>query len=193
MYRFERLALFGLVMLLGSLIAYGLGGAEANAQEEDCSARGLQTLPDGSCAPTRGNIETPEGTCESIGQRELESGVCAPYINGVPPANGVAYTPDEPKAVNADVEAGHEIHREDDPQLFDALVASGAYRGVAGDFSDTTASVEGSPEYPGPKTPKTKELPRTGGASVIGSVVAATAGLMMVGLGVTSWWVIRRS
>ena len=38
--------------------------------------------------------------CAAQGMRQIESGACAPYIGGVPPANGVAYEPDELWAIN---------------------------------------------------------------------------------------------
>lgn len=133
------------------------GGAICDAS--DALERGDLSNP---VAPTRGNIETDAGTCESIGQRELESGVCAPYIDGVPPANGVAYEPDELRAIGS-MDMGDKVEEGTvSPEMWEALKASG-YRGKPGDGTDSVIYAPGDPRNG--TYPAGKELPKTGGMS----------------------------
>jgi hypothetical protein len=44
--------------------------------------------------------DTDPYDCAAQGMWQLESGACAPFINGIPPANGVAYSPEEVQTLN---------------------------------------------------------------------------------------------
>jgi hypothetical protein len=50
--------------------------------------------------PATAQEDTDSYDCAAQGMRQIESGACAPLINSIPPANGVAYSPEEIQTLN---------------------------------------------------------------------------------------------